>query len=161
MKKALRILLCVLFCVYCLALLKFLFLDGRYCSEDTVWFYYRQSSLISFRLVYDYISKLNADRINPDIVIRNIVGNLVVFFPMGCFLPCMFQTCQKFKKVFLICVGIILTVELLQPLFRVGFFDIDDFILNLSGACWGFWFVHIPLVKRLLEKVNLYNQQTY
>lgn len=155
MKKVLRVLLYVLFCIYCLVLVKLFFFDGRFVSEGSVLSYYSRSNLIPFRSVYDYLSKLNAGRINPDIVIKNIVGNLAVLFPMGCFLPCMFRICRKFKNTFLICAGIVLWVELLQPLLRVGFLDIDDFILNLSGACLGFLFVHIPFLNRLLKKVGI------
>ncbi len=31
-------------------------------------------------------------------------------------------------------------------------------ILNLSGACLGFLFVHIPSVNRLLKKVGIYGE---
>ena len=158
MKKTLRVLLYILFCIYCLALVKFLFLDGRYYSEDTVRFYYSRSNFVPFKTVYDYILKLNTAQINSDVIIKNIVGNFVVLLPMGCFLPCMFQVCRKFKNVFFICVGIVLVVELLQPLLRIGFFDIDDLILNLSGACLGFLFVHVSFVNRLLRKAGFYGE---
>ncbi len=160
MKKAVKILLYIFFCIYCLALIKFLLLDGRVHTDNTIGSYFSQSNLIPFKTVWDYISKLNENRIDSDIVIKNIAGNFIVLFPMGCFLPCMFKRMRKFKNTLAVCFMVVLTFELLQPLLRVGFFDIDDFILNLSGASLAFLIVHIPFVNMLLKKSCIYVEQT-
>ena len=158
MKKTIKIALYIFFSIYCLALIKFLLLDGRVHTEDTIGFYFGQSNLIPFKSIWDYIEKLTADRINVDIVIKNVVGNLIVLFPMGCFLPCMFKSMRKYKNTLAVCFGVILIVELLQPLLRVGFLDIDDFIFNLSGASLAYLFVHIPFLNKFLKKTYIYNE---
>ncbi len=156
MKKAIKIALYIFFGIYCLALVKFLLLDGRVHTEDTIGFYFSQSNLIPCKSIWSYIEKLAADRINPSTVIKNIVGNLIVLFPLGCFLPCMFKSMRKLRNTLAVCFGVVLAVELLQPLLRVGFFDIDDFIFNLSGACLAYLIVHIPFVNKLLKKTHIY-----
>lgn len=157
MKKAVKILLYVFFVIYCLALVKFLLLDGRHInSTATVGEFFGRSNLIPFKTVWDYIVRLKQDSINADIVVRNLVGNLIVLFPMGCFLPCMFKSCRKFLRVLAICFCIVLCVELSEPLLRMGYLDIDDFIFNLSGASLGYALVHIPFLNQLLHKLCIY-----
>ncbi len=156
MKKAIKITLYIFFCIYCLALVKFLLLDGRIYTEDTVGFYFSQSNLIPFKTVWDYVEKLAADKINIGTVVKNLVGNLIVLFPMGCFLPCMFKAMRKYRSTLAVCAAVVLAVELLQPLLRMGFFDIDDFIFNLAGASAGYLVVHIPFVNRLLQRIFVY-----
>ena len=157
MRKAVKILLYVFFVIYCLALVKFLLLDGRHVhTEATIGEFFSRSNFIPFKTVYDYIIRLKNDTINADIVIKNLIGNLIVLFPMGCFLPCMFAWFRKFWKVLALCFGIVLFVELLQLLLRMGSLDVDDFIFNLSGASLGYLFVHIPFLNNLLKKFYVY-----
>ena len=157
MRKAVKILLYVFFVIYCLALVKFLLLDGRYIhAEATIGEFFERSNFIPFKTVWDYLARLKEDSINVDIVIKNLVGNLIVLFPMGCFLPCVFQKCRKWWKTLAICFCIVLFVECLQLFARMGSLDIDDFIFNLTGACMGYAFVHIPILQKLLKKTYIY-----
>ncbi len=156
MKRTVKILLYVFFVIYCLALVKFLLLEGRYHTENSIEFYIRRSNFIPFKTVWDYIVKLSENRIELDIVIRNLAGNLIVLFPMGCFLPCMFKKFQNIGTAIALCFGIVLFVELLQMILRIGFLDVDDFILNLGGAALGYLFVHIPFFNKLLQKTYVY-----
>ena len=157
MRKTVKILLYVFFVIYCLALVKFLLLDGRHIhTEATIGEFFSRSNFIPFKTVYDYIIRLKNDTINADIVIKNLIGNLIVLFPMGCFLPCMFAFFRKLWKALLLCFGIVLFVELLEPLLRMGYLDIDDFIFNLCGAGLGYLLVHIPFLNKLLKRTYLY-----
>ncbi len=159
MRKAVKILLYVFFVIYCLALVKFLLLDGRHINtEATIGEYFSRSNFIPFKTIWEYMIRLREDSINVDIVIKNIVGNLIVLFPMGCFLPCMFKTFRKHWKVMAVCFCIVLFVEVLQLLLRMGSLDIDDFIFNLSGAILGYLFVHIPFLNNLLKKFYVYTE---
>ena len=158
MKKAMRILLWATFGIYCFALFVLLFLDGRVPSDGSVGFYFAQSNLIPFRSVYDYVQRLMEDRINIEIVIRNITGNLILLLPMGCFLPCLSKPFRRYWRTLAVCFGVICMVELLQPLLRIGFFDIDDLIFNLAGASLGFLIVQIPFVNHILKKLYLYTE---
>ena len=156
MKKTIKIFLYTAFGIYCLALIKFLLLDGRFQTEDSVGYYFSRSNLLPFKTVWAYIQKLKNDSINLVTVITNLFGNFIVLFPMGCFLPCLFFKMRKFTNTIFVCLAIVSVVELLQPLLCIGYFDIDDFIFNLTGAGLGFLTVHIPFLNKVLTNIGIY-----
>ncbi len=68
----------------------------------------------------------------------NLIGNVVMFIPLGIFLPWIWQRLRSFFKVLLIVVVIIVCIEALQYAFSLGSCDIDDLILNVPGAMIGY-----------------------
>jgi glycopeptide antibiotics resistance protein len=74
--------------------------------------------------------------------IRNIGGNLVLLLPMGLFLPIFWDRFRKIKTIALAGFSISLTIEILQLLSafigNARTFDIDDIILNTTGAVIGY-----------------------
>lgn len=69
---------------------------------------------------------------------------------MGAFLSVLFKKLRKLRRVSLVCFSATVTAELIQFIFILGSFDVDDVILNLAGAIIGYGIVHIPVIKRLL-----------
>jgi len=71
---------------------------------------------------------------------KNVIGNIILFVPMGFFLLCLFSKVRKwsFKKYIFIMAAIIIGIEVFQLFLMCGHCDIDDFMLNLLGACLGF-----------------------
>lgn len=73
----------------------------------------------------------------------NLVGNVVVFIPLGYLLPRIYRRAQN---IFL-CMGLallfVVLIEVFQLLSALGSFDVDDIILNCGGALLGFIFFHI------------------
>ena len=65
-------------------------------------------------------------------IVINIFGNLLVFVPLEYFLIELFKV-KKFYVNFILSFGIILLVEIIQYIFKVGVFDIDDLILCTLG----------------------------
>ncbi len=65
-------------------------------------------------------------------IVINIWGNLLIFMPLDYFLIELFKL-NKFRTNFIISFIIIVVIELLQFIFRVGVFDIDDIILCTFG----------------------------
>ena len=65
--------------------------------------------------------------------IRNIFGNLIAFAPFAYFFITLFSL-KNTKKFITIMFFIILTIETMQLILKVGFFDVDDIILNLCGT---------------------------
>ena len=59
---------------------------------------------------------------------------MLLFIPLGIFLPILFSKIINIKRIILICLTIFFIKELLQLLLNVGMFDIDDIILNVVGA---------------------------
>ena len=68
----------------------------------------------------------------------NLGGNVILFIPLGFFLPRAFPCLQKFRKSILATVLIITAVELTQLFTLLGSCDIDDLILNVIGATLGY-----------------------
>lgn len=73
----------------------------------------------------------------------NLVGNLVVFIPLGVFLPLLFRRQRSFLLFLATVIPAVCLVELLQLWTRRGALDIDDLILNVPGACLGWlgWWI--------------------
>lgn len=70
----------------------------------------------------------------------NLVGNVVMFIPLGIFIPGIFLKKPNFFKFFFTVAGWIVIVELLQFFSLLGSCDVDDLILNLCGATIGYIF---------------------
>lgn len=68
----------------------------------------------------------------------NLVGNVVMFIPLGVFLPGIFMKKPNFFKFFLLITVMIVLVEVVQLFTLLGVLDIDDLILNLAGATVGY-----------------------
>lgn len=69
----------------------------------------------------------------------NLLGNLLLFLPMGVFLPLIFkEKFNKFSKFLVFILVTVILVEVLQFITFLGSLDIDDFILNVIGAMIGF-----------------------
>ncbi|WLR42658.1 VanZ family protein [Bacillus carboniphilus] len=69
--------------------------------------------------------------------IRNIVGNIILFIPLGFLIPLRFKMFKLWKTaIFGFLVSLL--VETIQLLFTGRSFDVDDLILNTFGAIAGF-----------------------
>ncbi len=91
-------------------------------------------NLMPFRFIFDI------QGYTPTTWCKNIIGNIVLFIPTGFFVHCLFPKTKvwSFKKYTFTMAAIIIGIELFQLFLMCGHCDIDDFILNLSGACLGF-----------------------
>lgn len=72
------------------------------------------------------------------IVAINILGNVLIFIPIGLLVSVLTPNRHKGWLAFLIGLAISLTIELIQLSFIIRIFDVDDLILNSSGAWLGF-----------------------
>ena len=70
-----------------------------------------------------------------------LIGNMLMFIPMGIMLPLVFKNINK-KNIFVIAILITLSIEILQPIVGRSF-DIDDIIMNLIGSIIGYLAVTI------------------
>lgn len=67
----------------------------------------------------------------------NLVGNVVMFVPLGFLLPWVFPKLRGFFKSTAFSALCIVLIELTQLFTLLGCCDIDDFILNMIGAIIG------------------------
>lgn len=76
-----------------------------------------------------------ADRLNS---VENLVGNVVVFIPLGIFLPLLFKSCRRFRETLMVSFICVVGIELFQLFSAFGAFDVDDILLNCVGASLGY-----------------------
>lgn len=114
------------------------------------------SNIIPFKTIKLYIDSFFYETLNKSIVIENLVGNLIMFMPIGFFLPAIFKSQRKILNFLMLSTFILLGVEIIQLVFRLGSLDIDDFILNMSGACLMYGIIRINRVKKYLIKKQLF-----
>lgn len=147
-----------MFIIYLVAIFTLLFLAGTFRVHYSIGFevfskshFENHANLIPFKSVKLYFD--NISDMKKDFVI-NIIGNLVIFAPMGFFIPLLFE--DKIKNVFMMTLFMILLVsiiEFLQFFFFVGSADIDDVILNTIGAVIVYLIMKIKPVKNAVNKV--------
>ena len=68
----------------------------------------------------------------------NLVGNVIMFVPLGYFTALLWRIFRPLWRCALLGGGIIVCVELIQFLTRVGSCDFDDLLLNVIGICMGY-----------------------
>lgn len=92
-------------------------------------------NLIPLRTITQYIEY--RDHFNFMTWFKNLFGNIVLFIPIGVFAPLLSRGCVRFVRFIVTALAILLIVETVQLVTRVGSFDVDDLILNMAGALIG------------------------
>lgn len=94
----------------------------------------RSLNLIPFYSIYSYIA--GEDRVMRAFALSNILGNIVIFVPLGIYFSLFHHKAKKRKTVLWIFL-FSLIIEIIQYIFRLGIGDIDDIILNVFGGVIG------------------------
>lgn len=79
----------------------------------------------------------------------NLAGNVVMFVPLGFFIPCVFRKADSFRHSMLYALITIVCVEIIQLVTLLGSLDVDDLILNMIGVAIGYLIYR--LTARLLK----------
>lgn len=144
MKKAWKICAIITFVVYCMAVLHIVLLSRLYMlrygwgKNSILQYLSYNANFVPFRTIGGYITALRSGSMNRGIPIKNLLGNALMFLPLGIYLPLLWEKMRSFRATFLTTLGVLLVIELLQMVTRLGSFDIDDLILNLLGAAVGY-----------------------
>ena len=132
-----------LFIIYCILLITILFLNNEYRMNGFQGInintfsreHFETINIIPFSTIIGYIYGLLFEDVSTSIVIVNLVTNLLLFAPMGFFIPLLFKNRITNIKQFIILIIILsLFVEILQFITYSGSTDIEDIILNTIGA---------------------------
>ncbi len=124
-------------------------------SKEQIDFYFSNKvNLLPLNTIINYIKNYN-ELLDSGVLITNIYGNFIVCMPFAFFLPMLFQKQNKFRNFLITMILIILSVEVVQLLTLSGSFDIDDFILNVSGALIMYGIMKIQSVQNLLKNIFL------
>lgn len=108
-------------------------------------------NLVPFKTVVAFVRRFNnsSSAYLARHAFINLAGNIVLFVPLGFFLPYFFPKLRRFRYFVAMTAAIITTVELLQWITLLGSADIDDLILNVLGASIGFAVGKIWIWKRM------------
>ncbi len=154
MKKLIKLIFSISFIFYLFALAMLLFLGNRgyIWTELSLLEYIKNSSnFVPFRTISTYIQAIIDGSMNMGIPIKNLVGNLFMFLPMGIYLPFFINKINKISMFNIFTIIFLFFIEAIQLVTRRGSFDIDDFILNMLGALIGFRIWKTNVVQKLLK----------
>ncbi len=162
-----KIMLCtfkVMLAVYSCAVLELTLFDGTFGRDITVFFtasreqridYIKyRTNFIPLKTFMIFINGYNHGLLSFSDIFVNIIGNLAVFMPFALLFPTVFRKSRKAHIFALFCASVIIAIELLQFIFMTGSCDIDDFILNFSGATAAFYILRIKPIKEGLNKIT-------
>lgn len=133
-KKKVKKLSQIIIFIYYIILLFNMVVFARYNSINSY-------NLIPFKSIIDVINNGNIY-----FIIINTFGNLLIFMPLEYFIIELFNV-KNFKFNFALSITIILLIELLQFIFKVGVLDIDDLIMCILGMMF-FYIFYNSLIKR-------------
>ena len=142
-----------LFCMYCISLISILFLKNEYRLIDTTYNinpfsreHFETVNIIPFKTIVDFFNNWNIK-----VFILNIGVNILLFMPMGIFIPSLFKkNIKNLRQFILIIIVISLIVEILQFITFRGSADIDDIILNVFGAVISYLLSNLKIFKKYL-----------
>lgn len=150
-----RIALLLIMVFYALALGALFYMMHRGpTGYDSFSEYLRGSvNLVPFKTIAGFIEGAVTGTMDADFSLTNLLGNLVAFMPMGLFLPCVFKKTRRFTGLLLCSSLVVLFIEGLQLITMHGSFDIDDFILNISGALLGYAFWRLKPIQAVYRYI--------
>lgn len=90
---------------------------------------------------------------------KNIIGNILLFVPIGFFVPAICTTVETCKKTLIKSIQFAILIEIIQ--FLTGrSTDIDDVLLRAIGLMIGYWLgrILLAIVKALQKQFNSKNE---
>ena len=145
--------------IYIMVLIYILFSNNRSDSGRTSMSFIdnikHNSNFIPFYTIGNYIIAWIKGTINQSTILINIVANLLMFAPMGMLLPTLSIKLRKKKPFVMTMLIMLICVECIQVIFRVGGCDIDDIILNITGAYLFYKVWKLKSCQRLWRKCYL------
>lgn len=147
----------ILFVIYCVVMMQLLFFRFPSTRAMPYWQIIRENiNIIPLATIRDqiYLILHETNHITVHYAYLNLFGNIIVFIPLGIFLPLLGNKTKKPGWVLFIAFAVFLAVEAVQLFSLTGWADIDDVLLNLLGCLFGYclWRTGNALHKRRLSK---------
>ena len=132
-----RVVIEALFAGYMGLLLYVVFYPRLPVRPDDAGFFWASVNLVPAHTVVGIIRDF------PGLVILQLLDNVVMFVPLGFFLPLLSTRCRRFTMTAAVGLSVSAGIELVQlamllTLISRRSFDVDDVILNVTGACLGY-----------------------
>ena len=134
-KKKIKSAGALLFLVYIAGLIYFLFFAERFsglCFAQREY-RYNLTPFQEIRRFWNYKEQLGTVA-----VLANLLGNVAGFVPFGLILPLICRNARGFFFITFSGFTLSFLVEFTQLITKLGCFDIDDMILNTTGAAAGY-----------------------
>ncbi len=119
---------------------------SKYLKEST--------NIIPFATVRLFIRGYINEKLSLSATVVNLLGNFTAFMPIPFFIGAFGKGKYRPLKVFLLVLAFVLCVELLQLAFLTGACDIDDVILNTSGAMLFYFISRNNSVSKGIKKLT-------
>ncbi len=147
--RAESIILSALFMIYLIVLFKITIFRDRISGAQSF-------NLIPFTTIAEYLkSAISGIKITG---IANLLGNLILFFPLGYVAALLFPKMRKLTRILILVFGFSVAIEIVQYILRCGTADIDDVILNTLGGIAGYGiyalFSRFPKPKKYAVIIN-------
>ena len=107
----------------------------------------RENNLVPF------VSMINLFKYSKRTFLYNALGNLLMLTPLAVLLPLLSDKFKRVKNYFLCVLILTIIIESAQYIFKLGSFDIDDIILNTSGAILFYLFINLKVIDKLLRNI--------
>lgn len=126
--------------------------DSKEFFDLNVW--QLNTNIVPFQSTINYIN--GSYHTNLDVILNNTIGNMLIFLPLGIFLPILYKNFRSLTKVLVGSLLISFIIEILQFVSQLGQFDIDDIILNSIGSIIGFMLVKATYILAKYTKLDLF-----
>lgn len=134
----------VLFICYLITLTYFMFFSDEFGRGSHERYAYNLVLFKEIKRFFKYRKLLGTKAF-----LLNTVGNVVCFMPFGFILPLISERGGKWYNTFLLSFLLSFSIELIQLIFKVGSFDVDDMFLNTLGGIAGYiCVVIVRMIKR-------------
>ncbi|MDP4089422.1 MAG: VanZ family protein [Bacillota bacterium] len=111
--------------------------------------FHRGINIVPFKSIAETVAGLGVQSI-----IIDLLGNIAAFLPLGFLLPRVFPSMGRVKRILIVAFITSLSIEIVQYISGVGFSDIDDVLLNITGGVLGyrFHFCFFALIRNRLRR---------
>ena len=150
-----------LFAVYAAVIVDFTLIDGTFgrnascilkMSLQEISYYLKNNvNVIPFATIKLFLKGYKNGNVYFSEMLENLLGNFLVMMPLAFFIPIVFKRQFKFLQFVLIITATVCVIEMLQIFFVAGAADVDDLILNLSGAICARLFLENKKISRLVS----------
>ncbi len=130
--KVINVLFYVIAAFYVFMMMDLLFRFNYIFDADRI--ITRSYNLIPFKTMMDFLGP--DSRVSPSYAASNILGNIVLFIPLGVYIRAIRQR-GGFLKSLLSVIITVVAVEIVQFAFGLGAGDVDDVLLNSFGGVIG------------------------
>ena len=114
---------------------------------------YGEYNVVPFKVIRLFV--VHHDKVPFNMFFLNVFGNILCYMPFGFLIVAASGNKCRFWLCVTIAAAVSATLEFLQFFFAVGVGDIDDVILNTSGAALGFLVYYIFLRRFSKKEKNI------